>query len=312
MERPLANLLCKAIRRGYEIRRDFATMHMEDSESTQSRDTSMNRELDPLLLGIMLVAASLTSGLAAASEFDRVAQLRLAPPASGAAAESTNNETDSRHAGLKLPRAVTGRGGAALDFVSGDAGGPLVYGGTRSMPRLGLANSQMIGGMLYPLSRNWFSTIETNVDAASPLAGRGYGLHGQLHRAFPGGWDVSFGLHYNAYEAGTGALEPSALPSLAWPEHPAATVGSTAAGYALRLNYRYGERNSLGVTYGSASESDYTRQMLGMYPGDGRQFGLTGEHWLTPDWAVNYGLMAQEQTGPYRGQGLRLGLRYRF
>ena len=272
----------------------------------------MNQELNPvLLLGITLVAASLT-GLAAASEFERVAQLGLTPPVGRTAAESANDETDPRHAGLKLPRAVTGKSGAALDFVSGEAGGPVVYGGTRSMPRLGLANSQVIGGMLYPLSRNWFSTIETNVDAASPLAGRGYGLHGRVHRALPGGWDVSFGLHYNAYEAGSGALERSTVPGLAWPEHPAATVGSTAAGYALHLNYRYGERNTLGVTYGSASESDYSRHMLGMYPGDGRQFGLTGEHWLTPDWALNYGLMAQEQTGPYRGQGLRLGLRYRF
>ena len=274
----------------------------------------MNRQSKTPLFGITLVAASLTASLAAASDYDRVAQLGLTPPG-GTAMESANNETDSRHAGLKLPRGVTGRD-VALDFVSGEAGGPVVYGGTRTIPRLGLANSQAVGGMLYPLSRNWFSTIETSVDTASPLVGRGYGLHGQVHRALPGGWDVSFGLHYNAYDTGSGlagsALEPSTLPGPAWSEHPAAAVGSTTAGYALRLNYRYGERNTLGVTYGSAGEPDYTRQMLGMYPGDGRQFGLTGEHWLTPDWAVNYGLMAQEQAGPYRGQGLRLGLRYRF
>ncbi len=49
-----------------------------------------------------------------------------------------------------------------------------------------------------------------------------------------------------------------------------------------------------------------------MQPGDTRQFGLTGEHWLTPDWALNYGVMASEQVGQHRGQGLRLGIRYRF
>jgi YaiO family outer membrane protein len=272
----------------------------------------MNRELiTPSLLGITLIVGSVAASFAGAAEFDRVAQLGLTPPAGRVAAETPNNEPDSRRDGLKLPDAVTGRSGATLDVVSGEAGGPIIYGGTRSMPRLGLANSQVIGGLLYPLSRNWFSTVETNVDAASPLRGRGYGLHGQVHRALPGGWDVSFGLHYNTYETGSAALEPGIVAG-STSEHPGAMAGSTAAGYALRLNYRYGERNTLGVTYGSASESDYSRYMLGMYPGDGRQFGLTGEHWLTPDWAVNYGLMAQEQTGPYRGLGLRLGLRYRF
>jgi YaiO family outer membrane protein len=185
------------------------------------------------------------------------------------------------------------------------------------MPRLGSANSQVIEGMVYPLSGNWFSTIETSIDAASPLSARGYGLIGQMHRSLAGGWDVSLGLHYNVYESSTSrlqgsALEPLTLPGQAWSLHPAAASTSTTTGYEVRLNYRYGERNTLGVTYGSGSELDYTRQMLGMYPNDGHQFGLTGEHWLTPDWALNYGVMAQEQIGPYRGQGLRLGLRYRF
>jgi YaiO family outer membrane protein len=279
----------------------------------------MNRESKKPLLPVMTVlAAGLMAGVAGASGLERVAQLGLAPPASSAAKESAIPGTEPRQPGLTLPRGMTGRGGVVLDFMTGDEGGAVIYAGTRNTPRLGLANSQVIGGLLYPLSGNWFSTIESSVDTASALPARGYGLLGQVHRALPGGWAVSLGLHYNTYESSAArlqgsALEPSTLlPGQAWWLHPAAAGPSTTTGYELRLNYRYGERNTLGVTYGSGSDVDHTRQMLGMYPSDGRQFGLTGEHWLTPDWALNYGVMAQEQVGLHRGQGLRLGLRYRF
>jgi YaiO family outer membrane protein len=282
------------------------------------RLTAMNIDSKkPHLSVITALTAGLAAGLAGASSPDRVAQLGLIPPANGPAKESAEPAAETRQSGLKLPRGVAGRSGVALDFMSGNDGGAVIYGGTRTMPRLGLANSQAIGGLLYPLSGNWFSTIETSVDTASALPARGYGLLGQVHRALPGGWAVSLGLHYNIYESSAARLQGSApdpltLPGQAWWLHPAAAGTSTTAGYELRLNYRYGERNTLGVTYGSGSELDYTRQMLGMYPSDGRQFGVTGEHWLTPDWALNYGVMAQEQIGPHRGQGLRLGLRYRF
>jgi YaiO family outer membrane protein len=278
----------------------------------------MNPESTKLIVwGLAAFAASLSAGIADASGLDRIAQMGLAPPARGAAKELAQTGTDPHQTGLKLRRDIANRAGIALDFASGEDGGPVIYGGSRTLPLLGSANSRVVGGLLYRLSGNWVSTIETSVDAASPLAGRGYGLLGQVHRLLPGGWDVSLGLHYNAYEPSVSrlqgsALEPLALTDQTWAVHPAVASASTTTGYELRLNYRYGGRNSLGVTYGSGSESDYTRQMLGMYPGDGHQFGLTGEHWLTPDWALNYGVMAQEQTGPYRGQGLRLGLRYRF
>ena len=44
--------------------------------------------------------------------------------------------------------------------------------------------------MLYPLSGNWFSTIETSLDTRSAGPGRGYGFLGQVHRTLPGGFDM--------------------------------------------------------------------------------------------------------------------------
>lgn len=271
----------------------------------------------PFMLGTAALMAIVIAGLAGAADFDRVAYLGLIPPATGTANEAAMTGMEPRHPGLRLSRNVPSRGGDALDFMSGSDGGPVIYSGTRATPRLGLGHPQLIGGVHSPISGSWFSTLEASVDAASPLPGRGYGLLGQVHRLLPGGWGVSLGLHYNVYDVSAlrpqgGAWEPWSLPGQGLPLHPAAANTAATTGYELRLNYRYGERNILGLTYGSGSESDYTRQMLGMYPNDGRQFGLTGEHWLTPDWALNYGVMAQEQVGLHRGQGLRFGLRYRF
>lgn len=270
-----------------------------------------------LLLSMTVLAASMAAGLAGAAELDRVAQLGLVPPATGAATEAAESGMKHRLPGLKLPRDVTDRGGFALDFLSGEEGGRVIYGGTRTALGLGSRQPRTIGGLRYPFAGSWSSIIEASSDAPTALSGRGYGLVGQVHRALPGGWGVSLGLHYNVYETGTSRLlgdasEPWSLHSFGLPLHPATGGVATTTGYELRLNYRYGERNMLGLTYGSGNEFDYSRYMPGLYPGDSRQFGLIGEHWLTPEWALNYGLMAQDQIGPHRGQGLRLGLRYRF
>jgi len=45
-----------------------------------------------------------------------------------------------------------------------------------------------------------------------------------------------------------------------------------------------------------------------------RQFTFTGQHWLTPSWALNYDVLTYDLASPLRSQNLRLGLgmRYRF
>ncbi len=218
--------------------------------------------------------------------------------------------------GLKLPRRAISADDA-FDVGSQGGAGSVFYSGVRTLQRLGTEYSQAFGGVRRPLSENWASTIEASIDSGLPTSARGYALLGQVHRSLSASWDLSLGLQYSIYEpsvapawAGAGdSWAPLGQGTLLYPS----TIGtSSGTGYELRLSYRYGERNAVGLTYGSGREFDYTRQMLGMYPSDGRQFGVTGQHWLTPDWSLSYGLMAQEQVGLHRGQGLRLGLRYSF
>ena len=281
----------------------------------------MQRITKLFLLVTALFAASALFARAGGAGFEHPAYQGLVPPWSGFSndASTVSAETSaglSRQPGLRLPYRGHGRGDDAFEIVGWSAGGFSLYSGTRMMQRLGSEYSQGFGGVRYPLSGTWSSTLEASLDLASPLSTRGYALLGQVHRLLPGGRDLSLGLQYSIYEPGADRL-PTGLGD-SWsalgqglPLFPAAGGASATAGYELRLNLRYGERNTVGLTYGSGREFD-TQQMLGVYPGDGRQFGVTGRHWLTPDWAISYGLMAQEQIGLRRGQGLRFGLRYSF
>jgi YaiO family outer membrane protein len=241
-----------------------------------------------------------------ASAFERDAPGTMAATAAGL----------SFGTGLRLPYRPGERGDDGPGFLERDAGGSSLYSGTRPILRPGLEHSRTFGGLRYPMSRTWASSLEASVESPSATATRAYGLQGELQRLLPGGWDVRLGLQYNIHEPGdyrlhAGTGDPWSLSSQGLLPSPV-PPGASTSGYELRFSLHYGGRNSVGLTYGSGRELDYTRQMFGLYPGDGRQFGVTGQHWLTPDWAISYGLMAQEQFGVHRGQGLRFGLRYRF
>lgn len=246
---------------------------------------------------------------------DGAAYRGLVPPSSAYSSDVRDTLTSpglwSRQSQLglrSLPRAVRRDGVSS----SQHAGGFTLYGGTRVAQRLGVGYAQPYSGLRYPLSADWSSTLEASFNPALPASPRGYTLLGRVDRSLPGGWGLSLGLQYNVHELnapGTQMVAGNWLNPLSQGlRHSTSTYGK---GYELRLSYRYGVRNSVGLSFGSVREFDFTRQWLGSYPAEGRQYSLTGQHWLTPDWTFSYGLVAQEQGGP-RGQGLRLGLRYSF
>ncbi|MBI4195139.1 MAG: YaiO family outer membrane beta-barrel protein [Betaproteobacteria bacterium] len=277
----------------------------------------MNRPFNTLLTVAVLWAAGVGLAPAAAAGSELVALQGLVPPTGINPLRTPEGLTAAaaglaRQPGLRLP-ASTGQ--SYDEAAAWDTRRYTLYGGTRATQRSGGEYSQTFGGLRYPVSGRWASSLEASVDETSPMFARAYALSGQLHRSLPGGWGVSLGLQYNIYEPGAFRLHtpaPDAGGGVLHQALPWAPGASSGSGYELRLNLRYGERNTVGLAYGTGRETDYARQMVGAYPADVRQFGLTGQHWLTPDWAVSYGLMAQDQIGLNRGQGLRLGLRYRF
>lgn len=191
------------------------------------------------------------------------------------------------------------------------AAGDVIYGGVRETARFGLRFAESYSGVYYALSETWGASLETGVLQGSPLSPRRYSLAGRLHTALAGGSSWSIGFKYRIYDTdsaprpgmpadavGTYALVPAHLPGV-----------SFGPSYQLQLNYQYNAANVFGLALGRELET-FTPgfETLGNGP---RQFTFTGQHWLTPSWALSYDLLSNDPNS-FRLQGLRFGVRYRF
>lgn len=192
----------------------------------------------------------------------------------------------------------------------------VLYGGVRDLPRPGLQSAESYSGVFYPLSESWSSSLEAGVAQESWPAPRRYSLSGQVYAAFGDGRGLSVGLKYRIYEPG------SSVP-LALAGDPAWTAGGTHAfgfgrvpgtglgpSYQLQLSYQHSAASTFGLALGRDLET-FTPGFD--VPGNGgRQLTFTGQHWLTPSWALSYDVLSNDPGNPFRALGLRLGVRYRF
>lgn len=190
-----------------------------------------------------------------------------------------------------------------------------LYSGVRERPRLGTSASESYSGVAYTLSRKWGSSLEAGVMPESASAPRRYSLAGQFRNALSDERSVSVGLKYRRYDERSGArggpyddllgntggyeLAPSAVTGL-----------STSPSYEVRLGYQHSASSSFGLVLGR----DLETLAPGLRTGTNgeRQLMFTGQHWLTPSWALSYDVLSDEPGGAMRVQGLRLGVRYRF
>lgn len=185
----------------------------------------------------------------------------------------------------------------------------MLYGGVREVPGIGLQTTESYGGVFYPLAENWGSSLEAGVTQDSHP--RRYSLFGQLHTTLSAGHELSLGLKYiydypQAPFFGLSSESAAGITS----GHALAPRFGGGASYQLQLSYLYGVRNTVGLAYASGRELEYFGLPYDALA-DSRQFMLTGQHWLSPNWAFNYDIYAPD-SNLLRRQGLRLGLRYRF
>ncbi|MBI3044220.1 MAG: hypothetical protein HYY78_15475 [Betaproteobacteria bacterium] len=189
-----------------------------------------------------------------------------------------------------------------------------LYGGTRETPRLGMHPAESYGGVVYSLPRGWGSSFEAGYVQESLLSPRRYALSGQVHTPLRDGKALSVGLRYRIYDTDSGSrfgasgdtpylngytLAPSRQPGAGY-----------APGYQLRMSYQYSAAGSVGLALGREAETTLPFfDPLGSGP---RQLSFTGQHWLTPSWALSYDVLSQDAAAPLRSLGLRLGVRYKF
>jgi len=185
----------------------------------------------------------------------------------------------------------------------------------REAPNLGLRAAESYGGIVYFLPGGWGSSLEAGYIQESPLSPRRYALTGQLHTSFSEGRSLSLGLKYRLHDTDSGMRygTPGEMPSgngyTLMPSHLAGA--GYAPSYQLQMSYQHSAASTFGLALGREVET-FT-PFLDSSSSSQRQFMFTGQHWLTPSWALSYDLQPQDINSPLRLQGLlRLGVRYRF
>jgi hypothetical protein len=262
-------------------------------------------------LGVAVGFSSSAGALAETAPADAVA--------SGAALQSWREYRPAL--GLKPPQAeslVLGRGSATTQLLARfarthDMTGPILYSLDRPTTGPGLHSPEQVTGVLWRGGERWSSSLESSTSSDMLSEARRTSLTGLIHAPIVGGAGVSLGLRYSmAQRPGNGGstdtpfvngytLQPGRLDSSA-----------SQLAYQLQLNYLYGERNTVALNYSSRREWDQYRLAPDPLGADGWQLSLTGEHWLSPSWALRYDIPTPESSSLIRRQGLRLGLHYRF
>jgi len=182
--------------------------------------------------------------------------------------------------------------------------------GEQDAPRLGLRAAESYAGVVYSAS-GWGTSLEAGYTNRAGLAPGRYAVTGQMHTSLSQGRTLSVGLKYRLYESD--AALRAGLPlemtgsgySLAGPR-----FASYAQSYQLQMSFQYSASGAVGLALGRDVET-FTpfADLSGSGP---RQLSFTGQHWLTPSWALSYDILSQDVASPLRVQGLRLGVRYRW
>lgn len=189
-----------------------------------------------------------------------------------------------------------------------------LFGGARELTRGGPGAAEAYGGVAYTFSRSWGSSLEAAYAPESPLVPRHYALAGEVRTALSDRKALSVGIKYRVYDADFGVPDDS-TPVNGLGLEPSRGLGTSyAPGYQLRLGYQHSAFTLFGLTLGREMESYATAfDPATPYP---RQLSFTGQHWLTPSWAVSYDVLSGDLGIPnpirLQGMGLRFGVRYRF
>jgi hypothetical protein len=217
------------------------------------------------------------------------------------------------------------------------------YGYVLPADPLGLNVTETTGGYWHPLSQSLSSLVETSV-VPSTLGSAERSVLGQVGTQFGNGWGVQAGIRHS--EVGITASETptpasgvglTALPALGmgpsvdadlgiltferfWDRYRGAyTVssgraegGTTATSHRLQLNYFYAARSSVGLSYTTGRSFETSVPLNAMTPIESSNVGVTGEHWFTRSWAINYNALIEDRGIEGLKPELRLGLRLRF
>jgi YaiO family outer membrane protein len=237
--------------------------------------------------------------------------------------------------GIKLPATAQKRfetlhlGSAVPEWQRGDPSEP---GETVSFGYLQPPDpysDEFTSGVYRPLSENLSTLVETSV-ANHSAGGSEWSVLGQIGTRI-GAWGFQAGLRHSEVGLQGAPWDPprgstaADLGTLTFERYFSryrgaytyytgrADDGAEASGHRFRFDYLYGERSSVGLAYTMGRQLETPLSFgAGLNPVDVSNVGVTGEHWFTPSWSVNYDALVEDTGLQGLQPELRLGLRYRF
>jgi len=255
--------------------------------------------------GAMLLIALAPAALAQSTPPDDSLKLRMSEMELGATHESLNK-------GLSDWRSLY------LEGVHRIADRQTLYGGLRRTERFDKYDTEEWIGYYHPLAPTWTLLVEGSYSAQHQVLAK-YSAFAQLSKQLSDGWGVNLGIRRSEYTSNDVSMVVAGAERYWGDWRGAVTVysgkpdgASWAEAYRFQLTRYYGERSYVGISYSFGRENENVGPPVGILTSSVRDLAINGRHWLAPDWALTWDLVAHKQGSLYRREGARLGLRYRF
>ena len=224
-------------------------------------------------------------------------------------------ENDASSYGIALSAAGARR---SADIALPDFAPRILFTGNVQTRALRAGDYEYRFALHQPFGHNVAALSEPSIHSLHDVVPR-YTLYSHVTQLLPGGWGIGLGVRqteYNFYSANLLSLSAErywgsfrGAYTLFSSRAEGATLGSA---HRFEVTYLYGERNTIGLSYTTGRDIDNFNIPTISALSDTRDWSLSGRHWLSPNWALHYDLLSQEQGTMYRRQGLRLGVSRAF
>ena len=206
----------------------------------------------------------------------------------------------------------------SLDLLATSTPGLTASGGSLQTRRYTANDLDLRTGVHRPLGTFRTPSLTGSFDPLHNVLPK-YALYTQVIQTLPGGWGLGFGVRQNEYNFATSHLLSVSAEHYWGNFRGAYTLYSNriegadlGSAHRIQLNYFYGERNTVGLSYTSGRDIESLTLPFGQQLSDARDWTLSGRHWLSTNWALTYDVLTQEQANLNRRQGLRLGVSRSF
>jgi YaiO family outer membrane protein len=192
-----------------------------------------------------------------------------------------------------------------------------LYGGSLETHHFSSHTLDFSSGLHRPFGQAYSPLGDGNFNPVHDVVPK-YTLYNYVNQTLPGGWGLGFGVRQSGFNFGSSHLLAFSAERYFGSFRGAFTLYSSRAdgsplgsAHRFQVNYFYGERNTVGLAYTTGRDIEHPAVGIGVPLADVRDLTLSGRHWLSPNWALTYDVLSQEQA-LYRRQGLRLGVSRSF